>query len=153
MTLYFLIKEMKNGKILEKKDVKIFDKNNLDIILDDNARATEREMYDVEKDKIDEWKSEIKKQDDVLLEVGKDIKKLKVNAKDISKSIDLNEKMIKKTQNHADKTDVELKRSNKQLKDILEKVGGPTNFCVDVVLVSVCLGLCAVLYNIIKSRI
>ncbi len=150
----FLKKEMKNGKIFDKKDIKKFDKNNLDIILDDNlSREPEREMYDIEKDKIDEWKSEIKKQDEVLLDVGKDIKKLKINAKEIGKSIDLNEKMIKKTQSHADKTDVELKRSNKQLKEILEKVGGPANFCVDVVLVCVCLGLCAVLYNIIKSRI
>ena len=145
---------MKNGKILEKNDIKKFDKNNLDIILDYNKapREPEREVYDIEKDKIDEWKSEIKKQDEILLDVGKDIKKLKINAKEISKSIDLNEKMIKKTQNHADKTDGELKRSNKKLKDILEKVGGPTNFCVDVVLVCVCLGLCAVLYNIMKSR-
>jgi chromosome segregation ATPase len=146
---------MKNGKILEKNDIKKFDKNNLDIILDYNKapREPEREVYDIEKDKIDEWKSEIKKQDEILLDVGKDIKKLKINAKEISKSIDLNEKMIKKTQNHADKTDVDMKRSNKQLKDILEKVGGPTNFCVDVVLVCVCLGLCAVLYNIMKSRL
>lgn len=151
----FLKKEMKNGKIFDKKQIKKLDKNNLDIILDDNkaSREPERDMHDIEKDKIDEWKTEIKKQDDVLLDVGKDIKKLKLNAKEIGKAIDLNEKMIKKTQSHADKTDVELKRSNKQLKEILEKVGGPTNFCVDVVLVCLCLGLCAVLYNIIKSRI
>ena len=109
----------------EKKDIKKFDKNNLDIILDDKnaSKEPEREMYDIEKEKIDEWKSEIKKQDEILLDVGKDIKKLKINVKEISKSIDLNEKMIKKTQNKADGTESELKRSNKQLKDILEKVG------------------------------
>jgi len=146
---------MKNGKIIEKKENKKFNKDNLDLILNESKTSgePEREMYDIEKNKIEDWKKEINKQDEVLMEVSLDIKKLRVNAKEIGKEIELNEKMIKKTQKHADKTDVELKRSNKQLKEILEKVGGPANFCVDVVLVCVCLGLCTVLYNIIKTRL
>ena len=148
---------MKNGKIVDnKKDIKKFDKNNLDIIinLDPNLKGEpEREMYQEEKDKIGEWGNEINNQNEGLVEISQGIKGLKGKAREIGKAIDLNSKMIEKTQRHADKTDVELKKSNKQLKEILDIVGGPTNFCVDVVLVCVCLGLCAVLYNIIKSRI
>lgn len=61
--------------------------------------------------------------------------------------------MIDKTNNQADRTEAELKKSSKQLKEILDRVGGPTNFCVDVVLICICLGLCAVLYNIFKNKI
>ena len=146
---------MKNGKPVEKKKVKIFDKDNLDLFVDTdsnkNGNNSEREMYQEEKDKIEEWKKQEKLQDEKLLEVGKNVKIMGQNAKNIGKLIDTNQKMIDKTQQHADKTDSGIQQSNKQLKDIMDKVGGPTNFCVDVILVIVCLGLIMVLYNLIKG--
>ncbi len=112
----------------------------------------EREMYQEEKDKIDSWKNEIKEQDKQLEDVAVDVKKLKINTKDIERGIDRVGKNVAKTSNMAGKTESSLDKSNKKLKEILEKVGGPTNFCVDVVLVCVCLGLIAVLYNLIKNQ-
>lgn len=109
-------------------------------------------MYQEEKEKIDDWKNQIKEQDKQLEDVAVDVKKLKLNAKDIERGIDRVGKNISKTSNMADKTGTSLQKSNKKLKEILEKVGGPTNFCVDVVLVCVCLGLIAVLYNLIKNQ-
>jgi len=109
-------------------------------------------MYQEEKDKIDEWKIQIKEQDKQLEDVAVDVKKLKLNAKDIERGIDNVGKNIAKTSNMAGKTENSLEKSNKKLKEILEKVGGPTNFCVDVILVCVCLGLIAVLYNLIKNQ-
>lgn len=149
---------MKNGKIMEKPNhIKSFNKENLDIILDSNnnaLKAPERDLYKEEKDKISAWKSETHEQDQVLVEQLKPKLKILGNiTKNIGQKLDLNEKMIDKTNKVADKTNQELKKSNKQLKIILEKVGGPTNFCVDVILVCVCLGLCAVLYNILKTRL
>jgi hypothetical protein len=146
---------MKNGKLMDKKEIKKFDINNLDIIIDDPniPKASQREMYQEEKDKIEEWKIQQKLQDEKLSAAHQNIKVMAQNVTKIGEMIDLNQKMIDKTQSHADRTHAELKKSNKQLKDILEKVGGPTNFCVDVVLVCVCLGLCAVLYNILKNKV
>ena len=74
---------------------------------------------------------------------------MKVHAKEIGKAIDQTAKNIDKTTMMADKTDKNIQKSNAQIKEILEKVGGPSNFCVDIVLICVCLGLCAVLYNLI----
>ncbi len=146
---------MKNGNDVNKDNLKKIFKDDLDIIKNnsDLTKEHEREIYKIEKNKIDEWKNEIKKQDEVLIEVGMGIKKLNIEAKEISHKIDLNEKIVKKTERHVEKTENKLIRSNKNLKEILNKVGGTANFCVDVVLVCVCLGLTTVLYNIIKSRI
>lgn len=109
-------------------------------------------MYNEEKEKIDDWKNQIKEQDKQLEDVAIDVKKLKLNAKDIEREIDKVGKNIAKTSNMAGKTESSLEKSNKKLKEILEKVGGPTNFCVDVILVCICLGLIAVLYNLIKNQ-
>jgi hypothetical protein len=147
---------MKNGKQVEKKAVNMFNKDNLDLFVDkdssinDNS-SNEREIYQEEKDKIEEWKREEKLQNEKLLEVGKGIKIMGQNAKMIGNMIDTNQKMIEKTITQADNTDKGIKQSNKQLKEIMDKVGGPTNFCVDVILVIVCLGLIMVLYNLIKG--
>ena len=109
-------------------------------------------MYQDEKDKIDQWKTDIKEQDKQLEDVAVDVKKLKINTKDIERGIEKVGKNVSKTNNMAGKTETNLEKSNKKLKEILEKVGGPTNFCVDIVLVCVCLGLIAVLYNLIKNQ-
>ncbi len=130
-----------------KMDIENFDR----MLEDKKGQGPEREMYQEEKDKIDQWKNEIKDQDKVLEEVAVDVKKMKLNVKDIEKGIDKITKNIDKTSKMADKSLTALEKSNKKLKEILEKVGGPANFCVDVVLIFVCLGLITVLYNLIKN--
>jgi small-conductance mechanosensitive channel len=125
----------------------------LDKVLEDRKnQAPKREMYQEEKDKIDNWKNDIKIQDKQLEDVAVDVKKMKLNVKDIEKGIDKIGRNIDKTNNMAGKSQTALEKSNKKLKEILEKVGGPANFCVDIVLICVCLGLIAVLYNLIKNQ-
>ena len=121
-------------------------------MLNSNRKASDepqREAHQEEKDKIEEWKKVEAEQNDKLKDIHGGVKQMKVHAKEIGKSIDQTAKNIDKTTNMADKTDTNIQKSNKQIKDILEKVGGPSNFCVDIILICVCLGLCAVLYNLI----
>jgi SYP7 family syntaxin len=108
-------------------------------------------MYQEEKDKIEEWKKIEADQNDKLKDIHVGVKQMKVHAKEIGKAIDATSKNIDKTTNMADKTEKNIQKSNKQLKEILEKVGGASNFCVDIILICVCLGLIAVLYNLIKN--
>jgi hypothetical protein len=111
----------------------------------------EREMYQEEKDKLEEWKRVEAEQNDKLKDIHVGVKQMKVNAKEIGKAIDATAKNIDKTSAMAGKTEKNIEKSNKQLKEILDKVGGASNFCVDIILICVCLGLIAVLYNLIKN--
>merc|ERR1712032_1770713 len=113
--------------------------------------APEREMYQEERDKIEEWKKIEAEQSEKLKDVHVGVKQMKVHAKEIGKQIDQTAKNIDKTTNMADKTTTNIQKSNKQIKEILDRVGGPSNFCVDIILICVCLGLCAVLYNLIAN--
>jgi hypothetical protein len=108
-------------------------------------------MYQEENDKIEEWKRIELEQNDKLKDIHVGVKQMKVHAKEIGKVIDATAKNIDKTSKMADKTEKNIEKSNKQLKEIFEKVGGASNFCVDIILICVCLGLIAVLYNLIKN--
>jgi hypothetical protein len=146
---------MFTGERVEKKKKPVV---NLD---DDNAmedmmnkrkdEGPEREAYQEEKDKMEEWKKIEADQNEKLKDVHGGVKQMKIHAKEIGKAIDQTAKNIDKTTGMADKTGKNIEKSNKQIKEILEKVGGASNFCVDVILICVCLGLCFVLYNLIAN--
>lgn len=132
----------------------INDVNQIDQLLQRAAnQEPQRELYAEEKAKMQKWAEDIDNQNNELDHARVGIDKLKVQVKNINKQIDQTGKSISKTDRMADNTNKNIQKSNKTLKEILEKVGGPTNFCVDVILVCVCLGLIAVLYNVIKSKI
>ena len=101
---------------------------------------------------MEDWKKEIKDQDKDLAEIHNEVKVLNLKNKQIGQGIDLSGKAIDKTNRMADKTETNIVKSSKKLKEILDKVGGATNFCIDIVLVCVCLGLIVVLYNVIKGQ-
>ena len=122
-----------------------------DIVNKRKDEGPEREMYQEEKDKIEEWKKIEAEQNDKLKDIHGGVKQMKVHAKEIGKQIDQTAKNIDKTNNMADKTDKNIQKSNKQIQENIEKVGGASNFCVDVILICVCLGLVAVLYNLIVN--
>lgn len=148
---------MFTGEKVERKKKPIVNLNDIEsmenIMNQNKNEAPEREMYQEEKDKIEEWRKIEADQNDKLKDIHGGVKQMKIHAKEIGKAIDQTAKNIDKTNNMADKTDKNIQKSNKQIKEILDKVGGASNFCVDVILVCVCLGLVAVLYNLIKSNI
>ncbi len=126
----------------------------LEALIDDRNRKAvpDRELYQEEKDIMDGWKTEVDRQDKVLEGVGDNIKKLKGEVRQIGNQIDETGKKIKKTAKMADKTEETLKTSNAKLKELLEKVRSGDKICIDIILICICLGLIAVLYNVIKSK-
>lgn len=124
----------------------------LDQIISKQA-GPQRELYQEEIDKMDEWKRREELQNEALRNIGKGVKDLKQDAKEIGKEIANVGKEISKTSKDADKTEARLEKANESLKDMLEKIRGSDKICVDIVLICVLLGLAAVLYNLIKSKI
>jgi len=115
-------------------------------------KPPDREIYQEEQDKIDEWGNKIKQQDQVVVDVIKDIKTLGAHAKKIGELEDELGVKIGQTSKMAAKTDVKLTETRKKLADLLEKYKSADRFCIDLVLICICLGLVAVLYNVIKSK-
>lgn len=129
----------------------------LDIILEVRKSAQqegveEREMYQEEKDAIDNFNRQIEDQEKGLDELKKGVVQLKSNVKEIGKGIDNVGKAAKAVSKQAAQTEKKLETTNAKLKDLLSKIRSGDRICVDIVLICVCLGLIAVLYNIIKSN-
>ena len=126
----------------------------LETILKKNegGNEPEREIYEEEQNKIDEWKREVQEQDEGLNVVGNLVKNLKHEVKNASGAIDDVHNKVKKVDKHTDKTTTSVETQNKKLKDLLEKIRGSDKICVDILLFLVLLGLAAVLYSILKNK-
>ncbi len=152
---YWLIKQNRNeGR--EVSENKIQDNLNnmekLENIINNGPSQPDRVLSIEEREKIESWKREVEDQDKELDTVFNIIKDVKKEVKDIGKSIDSVGKKIKLVDKHAEKTDNKLKTTNAQLKALLEKVRSSDKICVDILLICVCLGLCSILYNMLKSK-
>jgi len=115
-------------------------------------RPPEREIYEEEKQKIDDWNMKIAEQDKGINVLRGDIKELGVKAKIIGEKEDEIGQKVKETSKKANKTGQKLDETRGKLHELLEKYKSADRFCVDIILVCICLGLLAVLYNIIKSK-
>jgi t-SNARE complex subunit (syntaxin) len=114
--------------------------------------SAERALYDEEGNKIEVWKNEITDQDIILGRVANNVKILKGEARKINDKQDDVSKKVNEVSTAANKTEKKLDSTNKKIKDLLEKLGHD-KICIDIILVCICLGLIAVLYNVIKSKI
>jgi chromosome segregation ATPase len=133
-----------NKTSLEKLDHILLERANRP---DNNREPNEHELQAMQK-----WKDEIDDQDKDLAELGAGVKTLKVHSKKIGNKIEESGKHIKKVQKVAEATSEKLKTSNAKLKELLDKIRTGDRFCVDLLLILICLGLIAVLYNVIKSK-
>ena len=116
------------------------------------SAAPQREIYEEEQNKINEWDRKVKEQDLVVDLVRKDIGLLGREAKNIGEKQDELTVKIDQTSKMANKTDKKLTETRNKLHELLEKYKSADRFCIDIVLVCICLGLIAVLYNIVKSK-
>lgn len=151
---YLMIKNRYDGNPIEENELKenIDAIDKLDQILVNQHGGVERELYQEEIDKMEEWEKRKIEQDNALKGIHKGIKELKVDAKEIGKEINNVGKAINATSKQASSTQEKLETTNKKLKDMLEKIRGSDKICLDIVLICICLGLIAVLYNLIKSQ-
>jgi chromosome segregation ATPase len=112
----------------------------------------ERELYEEEKAKMQEWEEEKKRQDQDLEEIGGVVNELIEQSKLASENIDRTNKKVKQVTKKTVQTTKKVNQQNKKLKDLIKKLRSGDKICIDIVLILIGLGLVAVLYNIIKSQ-
>ena len=152
---YQILRSKLDGIEVEEKEIKEnkTQMEQLEIILNkEGGNEQEREIYEEEQNKIDEWKKEIKEQDEGLKVVGQYVNELKGEVANASEAIDGVHKKVQKVDKHTDKITISVESQNKKLKDLLEKIRGSDKICVDILLFLVLLGLAAVLYSILKNK-
>jgi chromosome segregation ATPase len=159
-----LLKEKIN--ILEKKykgeDVDESEvKNNESMIqsLDDflknskiNENPEQRELFEEEKNKIEEYDRRRREQDEQLDEIHKEIKQIKNEAINAGNAINEIGKKIKINERHIDDTTKKVKTQNERVKEIVNKIRSSDKICCDIVLILILCGLICVLYSIIKRK-
>ena len=126
-----------------------------EIIANEEGRTAkeERELYEEEKAKMQEWREEQAKQDEDLEEIGGIVKQIKDEAKLASENIDKTHKTVKRVTKKTVQTTKRVNEQNKKLKDLIQKLRSGDKICLDIILILVGLGLIAVLYNIISAAI
>ena len=128
----------------------------LDDILKKNKNfedsTQEREPYEEEINKINEWDERKKKQDEKLEEIGIGVRELKYEAEMAGKGINEVGEGVKKTGINIDKTHEKVKTQNERLSELVNKIRSSDKICCDIVLILILLGLICVLYSIIIHK-
>ena len=155
---YKLFRSKLDGMDIDERQIEE-NKNSIeqleDIIAKEEGRGPqqERELYEEEKAKMQEWKDEVDRQNRDLEEIGEVVKQIKDEAKLASENIENTGKTVKKLTKRTDQVTKRVNTQNKKLKDLIGKLRSGDKICLDIVLILVGLGLVAVLYNLIKSRL
>ena len=111
-----------------------------------------RELYKEEKDKIDEWKGIVKKQDEKLEEIRKGVIQLKEGALKAGDAIIDIGKRGKILDGHMTGTGNNIQTQNERVKELLNKIRSSNKICVYITLILILFGLISVLYSIIKHK-
>lgn len=155
---FSLIKNTLDGLEMPTKELKDNRTNieKLDALLKERQENpegyVERDLYDEEKQKMEEWDEKVRNQDDQLDEVKNVVKELRVEVKNAGNKIKEIGKKTNKVSQHADKSMAQLQTQNMKLKKLLEKLRSSSKICVDIILFLILIGLVAVLYSIIKNK-
>ena len=112
----------------------------------------ERELYEEEKAKMQEWEEEKARQEQDIVEIGDVVDQLREQSKLASENIDRTNKKVKQVTKKTVQATKKVNQRNKKLKDLVKKLRSGDKLCIDIVLILIVLGLIAVLYNIIKSQ-
>ena len=154
---YKLFRSKLDGMDIDERQIEE-NKNSIeqleDIIAKEEGRGPqqERELYEEEKAKMQEWKDEVDRQNRDLEEIGEVVKQIKDEAKLASENIENTGKTVKKLTKRTDQVTKRVNTQNKKLKDLIGKLRTGDKLCMDIILILVALGLLAVLYNLIKAR-
>ena len=154
---YKLFRSKLDGMDIDERQIEE-NKNSIeqleDIIAKEEGRGPqqERELYEEEKAKMQEWKDEVDRQNRDLEEIGEVVKQIKDEAKLASENIENTGKTVKKLIKRTDQVTKRVNTQNKKLKDLIGKLRTGDKLCMDIILILVALGLLAVLYNLIKAR-
>ncbi|KAL0714950.1 hypothetical protein Bca4012_021929 [Brassica carinata] len=87
------------------------------------------------------------KQDQGLDFIAEGLDTLKNMAQDINEELDRQEPLVDEIDTKIDKAATELKSTNVRLKDTVTKLRSSRNFCIDIILLCILLGIAAFIYK------
>lgn len=91
------------------------------------------------------------KQDQGLDMIAEGLDTLKNMAHDMNEELDRQVPLMDEIDTKVDKATSDLKNTNVRLKDTVNQLRSSRNFCIDIVLLCVILGIAAYLYNVLKK--
>ncbi|WCJ22756.1 syntaxin of plants 71 [Euphorbia peplus] len=90
------------------------------------------------------------KQDQGLDVIAEGLDTLKNMAHDMNEEMDRQEPLMDEIDDKVDKATSDLKSTNVRLKDTVNQLRSSRNFCIDIILLIIILGIAAYLYNVLK---
>ncbi|XP_010523765.1 PREDICTED: syntaxin-73 [Tarenaya hassleriana] len=90
------------------------------------------------------------KQDQGLDAIAEGLETLKDMARDFDEELDRQAPLMDEIDTKIDKATTDLKGTNVRLKDTVTKLRSSRNFCLDIILLCIILGIAAFLYNALK---
>ncbi|XP_047307904.1 syntaxin-71 [Impatiens glandulifera] len=91
------------------------------------------------------------KQDQGLEVISEGLDTLKNMAHDMNEELDRQVPLMDEIDTKVDKASSDLKNTNVRLKDTVTQLRSSRNFCLDIVLLCIILGIAAYLYNVLKK--
>ncbi|XP_031391308.1 syntaxin-71-like [Punica granatum] len=90
------------------------------------------------------------KQDQGLDVIAEGLDTLKNMAGDLNEELDRQVPLMDEIDDKVDRAASELKNTNRRLKDTVTQLRSSRNFCLDIILLCIILGIAAYLYNVLK---
>ncbi|KAH7848751.1 hypothetical protein Vadar_007244 [Vaccinium darrowii] len=90
------------------------------------------------------------KQDEGLDVIAEGLDTLKNMANDLNEELDRQVPLMDEIDDKVDRATSDLKNTNVRLKDTVTKLRSSRNFCIDIILLCIILGIAAYLYNVLK---
>lgn len=94
-----------------------------------------------------EWRDEKKLQDESLDEISKGLTDLRGISVDIAEELDKQTPLVDRIDLKTDEVNAELKTHNAKLKKLVTEVRSTRNFCIDVTLICILLGIGGYIYR------
>ncbi|XP_057984149.1 syntaxin-71-like [Malania oleifera] len=91
------------------------------------------------------------KQDQGLDIIAEGLDTLKDMAHDMNEELDRQVPLMDEIDSKVDKATSDLKNTNVRLKDTVNQLRSSRNFCIDIILLCIILGIAAYLYNVLKK--
>ncbi|XP_009767578.1 syntaxin-71-like [Nicotiana tabacum] len=91
------------------------------------------------------------KQDQGLEVISEGLDTLKNMASDMNEELDRQVPLMDEIDTKIDKASSDLKNTNVRLKDTVNQLRSSRNFCIDIILLIIILGIAAYLYNVLKK--
>eukprot|EP00249_Psilotum_nudum_P007000 c20233_g1_i1 orf=404-1216(-) len=118
---------------------------------DDIMRPEQYEHTEESKGFRQEYEMRKAKQDQGLETISEGLMTLKNMAEDINEELDRQVPLMDEIDTKVEKATSELRNTNVRLKDTVTKLRSSRNFCIDIILLCVILGIAAYLYNVLKK--